>query len=294
MHPWCQHSTWPAGQPPPCHRNPQISWLHVQKAQLVLTRLQKHQLGGIQICHPVGTSPRLHHAPEIPTQLAPSPWLQTDSPKWKQHFVPSLLARAQNFLALPTMPHPKQTQLFTQLCRDIATLHAKAQVNPHILQLLWQGLNSVQQQYSVNDLSSHFANAVSTATQHWPGSTLLQSHHHLLGDLHQSPHPNKNQWYHLLHEGHQSDMDLHFILMANRKQALHSPNPTDDFWYQALKPQVAQIFQQIKNDPILQQHSPQYTMEQVMQWPIQSICHFIATSNLKMHDHLRAARRWLN
>jgi len=72
----------------------------------------------------------------------------------------------ENFWHFLECQHPKQNQLFNQLCTDIAALHEKVQVDPHLLHMLWQGLNSISQQYSIDDQKQHYPdmNSVAKAT----------------------------------------------------------------------------------------------------------------------------------
>jgi len=47
--------------------------------------------------------------------------------------------------------HPQHTQLFHQLQCQLSQLHTNAWIDPHMFQLLWQGLNSICSQQSIED-----------------------------------------------------------------------------------------------------------------------------------------------
>jgi len=48
-------------------------------------------------------------------------------------------------------PHPERNALFNKLQADLNQLHTKHNVDPHLTQLLWQGLSTIWQDITIDD-----------------------------------------------------------------------------------------------------------------------------------------------
>jgi len=199
--------------------------------------------------------------------------------------------RNGGLLALHQMPTPPAHSALYLHC-DPTNLHWQAQVNPHLMQLLWQGLNSVQQQHTIDDQEHSYPDNIQIMFWQQCSIGWDQLFHGRIAaswafyiDHHMPTKTNGTIFYSKV-----INLIWTYILSSwhQRNTALHNPNLMDDFCRQALETQVAQIFQQIEEDPILHQHVPRLTLEQIMQQPIQCICWFVTTSNSRMHDHIQA------
>jgi len=70
--------------------------------------------------------------------------------------------------------------------------------------------------------------------------------------------------------------------------ALHPKHPTQQT-IKSLTSQVQHLFSIIANDPALQEYKPQATIEQVLQWPVCTIQNFIQTGYRHVQNHTMAA-----
>jgi len=199
----------------------------------------------------------------------------------------------RELLALHQMPTPPAHSALYPTPSQPTNLHQQAQVNPHLMQLLWQGLNSVWQQHTIDDQEHSYPDTIQMLFWQQCSIGWDQLFHGRITtswafyiDHHMPTKTNGTIFYSKV-----INLIWTYILSSwhQRNTALHNPNPMDDFRWQALETQVAQIFQQIQEDPTLHQHAPRLTLEQIMQQPIRYIRRFVTTSNSQMRDCIRAA-----
>jgi len=199
----------------------------------------------------------------------------------------------ENFWHFLECQHPLRYPAYYQLQQAIQQLHQDHQVDPHMLQLLWQGIHSVHKQYPIDEqydayppefqrfyadqqrigweqlfygrIASSWAHYVDHATQYRTNGTIFYSQ--IIVCI----------WKYIL------------ASWTVRNAALHPEHPTQQT-IQSLAPQVHHLFTIISEDPELQQYEPSSTPAQILQWPIRTIQNFLQTGYRHVRNHTTAAR----
>jgi len=164
--------------------------------------------------------------------------------------------------------------------------------DPHILQILWQGLNVIHKQYPIDEQLESYPEELKPLfeEQHCIGWEQL-----FYGCI------SKSWAYYVDHSSHYKTNGTIFYsqLIANiwkyilsiwtiRNSALHLANPTQQT-IQLLAPQVHHLFQLVENKLATQGHKPNSTPEQILQLPVQSIRQFQTTGYQQFQRHATAA-----
>jgi len=176
--------------------------------------------------------------------------------------------------------------------KAIQQLHQDRHVDPHLLQMIWQGIQSVHKQYAVDKqfdtyppefkplyidqqrigwdqlfygrIATSWAHHVDHATNYKTNGTIFYSQIIVC------------VWKYIL------------TSWSVRNAALHPENPTQQT-IQSLAPQVHHLFALISADQALQEYEPRSTPEQILQWPIRTIRNFLLTGYRHVRNHTTAA-----
>ena len=164
--------------------------------------------------------------------------------------------------------HPQWTQLFIQLQHKLAKLHTNSKIEPHMFQLLWQGLQSVHSQQSIEDQVTTYPAIFQPMfnNQRTIGWDQLYYGRIASSWAYYLDHSSQHRISRTIFYSQVISIIWTYILEAwtLRNQALHAPNPNDDFRRQALEPQVQQIFQIIHENPIFHGQEPCLSVDQIM------------------------------
>jgi len=209
------------------------------------------------------------------------------------HTCPMCHQASEDFWHFLECQHPSQHAAYQQMQVSLQQLHHTHQVDPHMMQVLWQGLDLVHNQHPINNqregyppnfqqmyddqwnigweklfygqISTFWAYFVDHSTQYKTNGTIFYSQITVC------------IWKYIL------------LSWTIRNAALH-PKHLHQQTIQLLTPQVQHLFSIIADDPALQEYKPQATIEQVLQWPICTIWTFIQTGYQHVHSHTMAAR----
>jgi len=189
--------------------------------------------------------------------------------------------------------HPVRRPAYRQLQTALQQLHKDRGVDPHMLQLLWQGINSVHQQYQIDD---QYVTYPASFQPLYLDQQRLGWEQLFYGRI-------ASSWsYHVDHSTNYATNGTIFysqIIVCIWKyiltswtvcnEALHPEHPNAQT-VQSLVPQVHHLFALIEADPELHQFEPRSTPEQILQWPIRTIRNFIQTGYRHVRNHTTAAR----
>jgi len=199
----------------------------------------------------------------------------------------------ENYWHFLECQHPSRASEYRQLQQELRQLHETHQIDPHMLQLLWQGLNSIHQQYSIDEqlatypsefhplfhdqsrigwdqlfygrTSITWASYIERATQYKTNGTVFYSQ--IITKI----------WRYILN------------IWTIRNAAKH-PSQQNQQTVQSLAPQVHHLFQIIASEPTLHGHEPSLSPDQILQQPIRTIRNFLTTGYRQMRTHTTAAR----
>ncbi len=190
--------------------------------------------------------------------------------------------------------HPERTTRFQKLQRDLTALHAQYNLDPHMFQLLWQGLQAIRQDTTIDDQYETYPEPLRKLFQAqknigWDqlyyGRISIQWAHHVTID---SQYKTNGEVFYSKVIG--LVWSYIFDCWTQRNHHLHSTAtaPPD---YQVLKDQVRQIIETSNNDPALAMAIPPQTVEQIMQRPIPMIRSWAQRSARHMQNYLTAAHK---
>jgi len=172
-------------------------------------------------------------------------------------------------------------------------MHETANLDPHMLQLLWQGLNSIHSQYQIDDqydaypavFQQMFLDQQRIGWEQLFYSRIANSWSFFI-DHHSSNHHSGTIFYSQI-----IAKTWTYILETwrIRNEALHPKQPMLQT-IQSLAPQVQHVFTTIQQDPELQQYEPQATPAKILQRPIRAIRTFLETSNRQIRTQATAAQ----
>jgi len=164
----------------------------IQKFKLSYrTRLQKFLHDWLLLC----TAKHMHQ-PAIDTQC-PVCW-QHKEDLW--HFL--------------ECQHSCQQTLFSKLQKQIQQLHQCYNIDPHLLQLLWQGLNSVRQQYPIDDQIETYPTEFHSLFHDQRRIGWEQLYYGQVASswsyyVDHQPQSVSHQWDHLLLTSYQTNLEIH-------------------------------------------------------------------------------------
>jgi len=183
---------------------------------------------------------------------------------------------------------------FQKLQHDLNALHTQNHIDPHMLQLLWQGLQAICLDTEIKDQREAYPSplqALFLAQQEIGWDQLYYGHISI-------------QWAHYITTSSQYKLngDVFYsqvisILWAyildcwkQRNHHLHSSDtaPPD---FQVLAEQVWQILETSNNDPALAMNAPTQTVEQILQRSIPMICGWAQCSAQHMQNYLTVAHK---
>jgi len=164
--------------------------------------------------------------------------------------------------------HTERTNRFQKLQSKLNALHAQYHIDPHMFQLLWQGLQAIRQDITIDgqyDMYPEPLRKLFQAQQHigWDqlyyGRISIQWAHQVTTD---SQYKTNGEVFYSKAIG--IIWSYIFDCWKQRNHHLHLTNtaPPD---YQVLKEQVCQIIETLNNDPTLAMAAPPQTVEQIMQ-----------------------------
>jgi len=161
-----------------------------------------------------------------------------------------------------------RTHWFQKRQHELNTLHTQYQIDPHMFQLLWQGLQAIRQNSTIDnqyDTYPELLRKLFQAQQNigWDqlyyGCISIQWAHQVTTDSH---YKTKGEVFYSKVIG--IIWSYIFDCWKQRNHHLHLTNtaPPD---YQVLEEQAHQIIETLNNDPALAMAAPPQTVEQIMQ-----------------------------
>jgi len=162
-----------------------------------------------------------------------------------------------------------------------------------MFQLLWHGLQSVCNQQSIEDHVDMYPAQFQTMFKYQQTIGWEQLYYGQIASswAYYIDHSSQNHTSSTIFYSQVIGIIWTYILDAwkLRNQALHSLNPNANFQWQALEPQVQQIFQIINKNPKFHGQEPCLSVEQIMLCPIHMISQFVQSSNHHICTRLQAA-----
>jgi len=182
-----------------------------------------------QICCTTGPCKRLTNYPKKFTGLATTSGKQVHCANIKNCHCPLCQHEQEIPWHFLECQHPHRTQLFLQFQCSLSSLHSTAKIDPHMFQLLWQGLSSIQQQYSIDDHISTISTYVSSSMEHRMGPIFLWPNCYILDHPHWPQHPDKNKWNYILLTNDIPSLGVHPGIIARAQQCPTLPDPRATF-----------------------------------------------------------------
>jgi len=176
--------------------------------------------------------------------------------------------------------HICQHSAYQQLQQEIQLLHQQHNIDPHMLHLLWQGLHSVHQQYTVTNQLKTYPSQFQTLfidqshigwEQLYYGCTAITWAAYI--DYSRQYKTNGTIFYSQIIT---KIWKYNLATWAIQNATLHPSNPMQQT-IQSLAPQVHQLYQFIANKPTLFSHEPNTSAEKLLQQPIWTIRNFLTT-----------------
>jgi len=208
------------------------------------------------------------------------------------HTCPVCQQAPENFLHCLECQHPSHKNAYCQLQTAIQQLHEAHHIDPHMIQLMWQGINSIHNQYPIEDqwetyLANFQALFIDWSHISWDQlfyGQILASWVHYIN--HSSQYKTNGTIFY-------SQLIIHawkYILSSwsIHNAALHPIQPTQQT-VQSLAPQVYHLFHIIATDLALHGQEPCVTPEQILQTPIWTIRNFLNTGYWQVRTHVTAA-----
>jgi len=245
-----------------------------------------------QICCTTGPCKRLTNYPKKFTGLATTSGKQVHCANIKNCHCPLCQHEQEIPWHFLECQHPLRTQLFLQFQCSLSSLHSTAKIDPHMFQLLWQGLSSIQQQYSIDDHISTISTYVSSSMEHRMGPIFLWPNCYILDHPHWPQHPDKNKWNYILLTNDIPSLGVHPGIIARAQQCPTLPDPRATFNIRYWNPKYCRSSSKLLMTLFYMAMNPPLMVEQVMQQPICIICRFVQTSNTQICNNLQAAHWW--
>jgi len=190
--------------------------------------------------------------------------------------------------------HPSRNARFLKLHADITQLHVTNNIDPHLTQLYWQGLQSIRQDTSISDQLEHYPEpyrTLFTAQQaigwdqlyygrisvQWARQVTHDSNYALNGDQFYAK-ATRLVWQYILD------------CWQLRNLALHHPQdiPPEA---QVLAAQVHQILEAAREHPELEHILPAQPEESILRRPIRTLRQWVQCSHNQFNNCLAAAQR---
>jgi len=176
--------------------------------------------------------------------------------------------------------HHTQEEAYRQLQKAIQQHHERHNIDPHMLQLLWQGLNATHKQYSLDDQLDSYPEEFKLLFEKQCRIGWEQLFYGRISSS-WAYHVDHSSQYRTNGVTFYSQLIVHiwkYILSIwiIRNSALHPANSTQQT-KQSLAPQVHHLFQLVENEPAAQGHEPHSTLEQILARPVRSIRQFLTT-----------------
>jgi len=190
--------------------------------------------------------------------------------------------------------HADRAHRFRNLQADLHALHTQSNVDPHMFQLLWQGLLAIRTDTPIEDQYESYPAPFQPLFQAQAKIGWDQLYYGRISTL----------WAHYLTTSSQYKTNGNvfyaqvtgiiwkyiFDCWKQRNQHLHSPEtvPPD---YPVLVDQVRQIIETSNNDPALASMAPTHTADQILQRPIPMIRSWAWCRAQHMQNYLTAAHK---
>jgi len=188
--------------------------------------------------------------------------------------------------------HPTHKCLLQQLQQQqLKSLHYDNNIDPHLFQLLWQGIHSVHTQTVLDEQYVTYPESIKPLfddqcqigwDQLFYGRFAMSWAYYV--DHHSGYQVNGTIFYSCIIQ-HIWTYILKF--WTTRNSALHNPTDTHPM-VQVLAPQVQLIFDTIEREPALQDHAPYLNLDQILTQPIRVIRSFIDMSDRHIRNHMQS------
>jgi len=189
--------------------------------------------------------------------------------------------------------HPSREEAYRQLQKAIQRHHERHNIDPHMLQLLWQGINATHQQYQIDEQLESYPEAFQPL---FTKQRRIRWEQLFYGRI-------STEWaYQVDHSSQYKTNGTNFYsqiitliwkyilsIWTIRNSALHPDNPTQQM-KQLLAPQVHHLLQMVNEEPAAHGHKPRSTLEQILEHPVRSIRQFLTIGYRQLRTHANAAR----
>jgi len=188
--------------------------------------------------------------------------------------------------------HPAQAEAYQQLQKVTQQHHETHNIDPHMLQLIWQGINAIHKQYPIDEQLESYPEEF---------KPLFEAQCRIGWEQLFYSHLPQSWAYYVDHSSHYKTNGMIFYsqvivhiwkyilsIWTIWNSALHPANPTQQT-RQLLAPQVQHLFQLVENEPATQGHKPNSTPEQILQLQVRSIRQFLTTGYWQFCWHATAA-----
>jgi len=191
-------------------------------------------------------------------------------------------------------PHAERDIRYRKLQAELNALHTRHNVDPHLFQLLWQGLQSIRGDTPIDDQLDSYPSIYQPLFHAQAKIRWDQLYYGRISTL----------WAHCLTTSSQYKISGNvfyaqiigliwnyiFDCWRQRNQHLHEPKavPPD---YHVLAEQVRHIIDTAQNEPALAHVAPTATVEQIMQRPIPRIRGWAQRGAQQMHNYITAAHK---
>jgi len=190
--------------------------------------------------------------------------------------------------------HNDRAQRFRNLQADLNALHRQSNVDPHLFQLLWQGLLTIRTDTPIDDQYNTYPDLIKPLFQSQANIGWEQLYYGCISTL-WAQHLTASSNYKINGNVFYAQVTgviwkYIFDCWTQRNQHLHSPE-TEPPDYIVLADQVRQIIETSHNDPALATMAPTHTAEQILKRPLPMIRSWAQRGAQHMHNYLTAAHK---
>ncbi len=189
---------------------------------------------------------------------------------------------------------PAQQALFNQLHRDLQQLHNKHKIDPHLFQLLWQGLLSIRTSTDINEQLADYPPQHQSMfdRQRRIGWEQLYYGQIAVSWAHYIDTTTKGKTSGTIFYSRVTNLLWKYLLQVwtVRNNALHPPTPSE-FTTAQLKQQVDNLLHMARQDPATKQLVEDITSDHIMKQTPARIKQWIVIGTAQIKAHIASAQK---
>ncbi len=188
----------------------------------------------------------------------------------------------------------EREQRYRKLHNDLNALHTQHHIDPHLFQLLWQGLQAIRTDTTIDEQSISYPDDIKPLFYAQQSIGWDQLYHGRISSTwaYQVTTNSQYKTNGIVFYTKVIGLIWQYVLDCwnQRNQHLHASDslPPD---YQVLEAQVRHIVDTANNEPALANVAPTLTVEQIMQQPIPRIRGWAQRGAQHVHNYLTAAHK---